>query len=123
MTKKKTEIKSMDEIYAFHNTTKEAFEKFCEGLTSDEIGYREEKMIVAYYNDGKLPDFCDGTPKYHPCFQLGSSSGPVFSCNVCDYWCTGSGVGARQVFHGKDAYDNMIDAVTKFLPQFEKSRT
>jgi hypothetical protein len=120
---KKTEITSMDEIHAFHKTTKEEFDKNCEGLTSDEIGYREEKMIVAYYNDNKLPDFNDGNSKYYPVFQLGSSSGSVFSYFDYDFWYSSSVVGARQIFHGINAYENMRDAVVKFLPQYQKSRT
>lgn len=120
---KKTEIEGIDEIFAFHKTTQEDFEKSCLGLPSDEVGYRLEKMIVAYYNDGKLPDFCDGTTKYYPVFKLGSSSGPVFSYHVCDYWLTRSLVGARLVFHGENAYENMRDAVSKFLPQYKQSRT
>ena len=119
----KDRLKTFDDVLAENNITKDEFEKSCQGLTSDEIGYRKEKLIVAAYNENKLPDFTDGTTKYYPIFKMGSPSGVGFS--FCDYdcWDTGSVVGSRLVFHGENAKANMYDAVEKFLPEYQQSRT
>lgn len=118
-------LQTMADVYAYHGITQDEFDKKCESseLTSDEIGYRNEKLIVAAYNEGKLPDFGDGTDKVYPIFRMPSPSGARFSFNGFDCWVTYSIVGSRLVFIGPDAYLNMKDAVTKFLPQYEQSRT
>ena len=119
----KERLKTFDDVLAENNITIEDFENSCKGLTSDEIGYRKEKLIVAAYNGNKLPDFTDGSTKYYPIFKMGSPSGVGFSFSVCDYWNTASDVGSRLVFHGENAKANMYDAVEKFLPEYQQSRT
>jgi hypothetical protein len=119
----KERIQSVDDIFALNNTTRYDFEEKWKGFEDHEIGNAFEILIVAAYSEGKLPDFTDGTPKYYPLFKMGSPSGVGFSFHVCDDWFTYSHVGARLVFHGKDAKANMLDAVNKFLPQYKHSRT
>lgn len=119
----KERIKSIADIFALNTTTQEAFEAKWDGFEDHEIGNAFEILIVAAYNEGKLPDFTDGTPKYYPLFKMGSPSGVGFSDDAYVSWRTHSFVGARLVFHGKDAKANMLDAINKFLPQYQKSRT
>lgn len=116
-------LQTMDDVYAYHGITKEAFDKKWNGFASHEIGDAYEKLIVAAYNEGKLPDFGDGTIKRYPIFTMSSPSGARFAFLVGDYWRTNSRVGSRLVFHGPESYENMMDAVAKFLPQYEQSRT
>jgi hypothetical protein len=118
-------LQTMDDVYAYNGTTEKEFEKKCLAaeLTPDEIGYRNEKLIVYAYNEGKEADWEDGTYKRYPIFKMPTPSGARFAFHDCDRWSSDSGVGSRLVFVGPESYDNMIDAVTKFLPQYEQSRT
>lgn len=119
----KERIQFIDDIFALNNTTQEAFETKWKGFEDHEIYNALEVLIVSAYNEGKLPDFTDGTWKYYPRFIMGSPSGVGFSFFVYDDWRTSSDVGARLVFHGQNAKANMLDALEKFLPQYRKSRT
>jgi hypothetical protein len=119
----KERLKTFNDVLGSHNLSQKEFDNHCVGLTPDEIGYRKEKLIVAAYNEGKTPDFTDGTSKYYPLFTMGSPSGVGFSFNGYDRWHTVSHVGARLVFCGPDAKANMLDAVEKFLPEYKESRT
>jgi hypothetical protein len=121
----KERIQSVDDVFALNNTTRYDFEEKWEGFEDHEVGNAFEILIVAAYNDnnGKLPDFTDGTDKYYPIFKMGSPSGVGFSFCACADWVTYSYVGARLVFYGTNAKANMLDATNKFLPQYQKSRT
>lgn len=119
----KERIQNVDDIFALNNTTKEAFETKWKGFEPHEVGNAFEVLIVAAYNEGKLPDFTDGTWKYYPRFIMGSPSGVGFSFHGYVHWAALSAVGARLVFDGENAKANLLDAVEKFLPQYRKSRT
>ncbi len=119
----KERIQNIDDIFALNNTTKEEFEIKWKGFEPHEVGNAFEVLMVAAYNEGKLPDFTDGTYKYYPLFKMGSPSGVGFSSAVCADWTAVSFVGARLVLHGENAKANMLDAVNKFLPEYKKSRT
>lgn len=116
-------IQGWEDILELNNHTQESFDKWCEGLEPHEIGRREEEAIVKAYNGPHVLDFADGTVKICPVFRMPSSSGARFAYHVCLRWLTYSGVGSRQLFIGPDALENMRDAVEKFLPQYERSRT
>lgn len=75
----KERIKSIADIFALNTTTQKAFEAKWDGFEDHEIGNAFEILIVAAYNEGKLPDFTDGTPKYYPLFKMGSPSGVGFA--------------------------------------------
>lgn len=111
------------DIFEYHGITEEQFSKKWEGHEPDEVGYAWEKMIVSAYNEGKLPDWTDGTYKYWPYFKMPSPAGVGFSFDGHGTWLTLSFVGSRLVFVGPEAKANMLDAVNKFLPQYEQSRT
>jgi hypothetical protein len=121
----KERIQSVDDVFALNNTTRYDFEEKWKDFKDHEIGNAFEILLVAAYNDnnGKLPDFTDGKDKYYPIFKMGSPAGVGFSYSDYDRWLSYSHVGARLVFYGPNAKANMLDAVNKFLPQYQKSRT
>lgn len=114
------QLSTFADVLEFHSKTQESFDEENEGLPEDEIGNREVKLIVAAYNDNKLPDWTDGTAKFFPYFNMPSPSGSGFSLGDCGSWRTHSIVGARLVFHGPEARAHLHDAVKKFLPQYKK---
>lgn len=116
-------IQTMDDVFELNGTTQKEFDKKWKGFADHEIGNALEVLIVAAYNEGKLPDWEDGTPKYYARFRMSSSSGVGFACNDFVDWYALSAVGSRLCFVGPEAYDNLLDAVKKFLPQYQQSRT
>jgi hypothetical protein len=116
-------LQVVKDIFDYHGITQEAFEKKWEGFEAHEIGDAFEKLMVAAYNEGKEPNWEDGTAKRYPIFKMPTPSGSRFAFSGSDRWKSDSHVGSRLVFVGPESYDNMIDAVTKFLPQYEQSRT
>ena len=118
-------IQSIADIFALNNTTAAEFDAKWQGFEDHEKGNAFEILVVAAYNDnkGKLPDFTDGTYKYYPLFKMGSPAGVGFSYYDYGSWRASSRVGARLVFYGPEAKANMLDAVNKFLPQYQNSRT
>lgn len=119
----KERIQSIADIFALNNTTKEDFETKWKGFEPHEVGNALEILIVSAYNEGKLPDFTDDTSKYYPLFSMSYPLGVGFSYHDFDSWFMFSTVGARLIFHGKEAKANMLDAANKFLPEYKKSRT
>lgn len=119
----KERINDLKDIFELNNTTEDAFNKKWEGFAPHEKATALEILIIAAYNEGKLPDFTDGTVKVYPYFKMGSPSGGGFSFDDCGRGYSDSAVCSRLVFHGENAYDNMKDAVKKFLPQYKDSRT
>lgn len=117
-------LKSREDILKYHGLTIEKFEQSCVGLEPYEKGNRWEVLMVAAYNQKQLPDWTDDTYKYWPYFTMPNNpSGAGFSYFGYDYRWSGSIVGARLVFVGKEAKENMLDAVKKFLDIYKESRT
>lgn len=116
----RTELNNWEDILKFHGLTPKQFKEQTKSLKPYQIGYEKEILIVAAYNQNQKPDWDDKTRKYYPWFQL--SGGRFVYCRY-GRWSAASPVGSRQVFVGPQAYDNMRDAVEKFLPQYKESRT
>jgi hypothetical protein len=116
-------IQSISDIFELNYTTEEAFNEKWKNHSEQEKAHGFEILMVSAYNGGGLPDMTDGTTKYSPWFTMGSPSGVGFAYDDYGDWVTASGVGSRQLFHGPEAYENMMDAVKKFLPEYQKSRT
>ena len=110
-------IQTMKDVYELNNTTEKYFLSGCENDTNDEVGYKKLKLIVSAYNQGKLPDFNDGTYKYAPYFHMKESDFHYYCyCN----WSSSSTASARLLFVGSEAKSNMLDAVEKFLPEYKQ---
>lgn len=121
-------LNTWNDILEHHKMTQQEFDNWCNNLQPHEIGRRQEEMIVAAYNgrqlNDPLPEWGDGTiPKRYPIFKMPSASGSRFAFNDDDCWRSSSDVGPRQVFYGDESRENLLDAVEKFLPEYEKSRT
>jgi len=74
-------IKTLDDVLSANDITRQAFDKWCNGLEVDEINYRLVKLIVLALNEGWKPDWKDTSEyKYYPSFVMdNSSSGSRFS--------------------------------------------
>lgn len=112
-------INNWSDILRENNMTLEDFQNRCVNKLPHEVGRLKEELIVAAYNEGKIPDYSDGTLKYCPVFR--HSGG--FSFHDFDFWYSSSFVGSRLDFCGPEARENMYDAVNKFLPEYKESRT
>ena len=99
----KERIKSFDDVLRENGIVKLDFEKSCQGLTPDEVAYKQVKEIVKAFNEGWTPDWTNSNEgKYYPWFKMGSPSGGGFSYDVCDGWAAGSYVGSRLCFKNSD---------------------
>lgn len=49
----------MEEVYKYHNTTEEEFDKLYENMPTHVKAYEKECMVVAYYNKGWKPNWKD----------------------------------------------------------------
>lgn len=132
----KEEIKSLEDIInvkrgdikEWLNTLQDAFDdqgvdsvkfyKKCHdaGLTADEIGYRELKIVVAAANGDWVPNYNDSKYKYEPRWDMRTGSGFGFSGTTYVNWVTTAGAGSRLCF--KD-YDTMYHVCTQ--PEFVTS--
>jgi len=110
-------IHSMKDVFELNSTTEKEFNKKWEGFSEDEVGNAQEKLIVSAYNQGQKPNWKDfKEKKYYPYFIMDEDNFSYYTCNV---WLTGSSASARLCFLN---YDNMIDATTKFIHIYKKSR-
>ena len=85
MSKVIERINNWSDVLTENNITESQFQERVKGLQPDEIGYIKEKLIVAAYNEGKLPDWNDDTTKVYPIFKM-SSSGGGFSFDGHGTW-------------------------------------
>jgi hypothetical protein len=110
-------IQTMKDVYKLNNTTEKEFKNNCENDAPDEVGYKVVKLIVSAYNQGKVPDFRDGTYKYLPYFKMDEKD-----FHYVNYlrWLSLSDASARLLFVGSEANQNMLDAVEKFLAEFKQ---
>jgi len=81
---------------------KEFFEQ-TKSLPTDELAYKQLKLVVQALNEGWMPDWTDSSQyKYYPWFKMGSPSGGGFSYYDYGYWYTYSYVGSRLCFKSAD---------------------
>lgn len=108
----------MDEIYTFHKTTREEFDKKYEGIPDNLKALQQEFMIVDYYNKGWRPVLEDGDVyKYYPWFGFDESGRQVFDYVVS--WITLTTVPAPSLFIRESDCE---EAVKKFDHIYQRSR-
>lgn len=108
----------MDEIYAFHKTTREEFDKKYEGIPDNLKALQQEFMIVDYYNKGWRPVLEDGDVyKYYPWFEFDENGCQVFS--HVSSWCASASVPAPSLFIRESDCE---EAVKKFDHIYQRSR-
>lgn len=106
----------MDEVYKFHNTTEEEFNKKYEGIESHIKAYAKEVLIVSFYNKGEKVDFSNSNQiKFYPYFKMDN-----FRFDYIAEFCLYSYVPARLCFIRKKDCE---DAGEKFLNEYKESRT
>jgi hypothetical protein len=99
----KERIKNFDDVLRENGIVKLDFDKSCQGLTTDEVAYKQVKEIVKAFNEGWTPDWTNSSQgKYYPWFKMGSPSGGGFSSDGCGSWFTFSYVGSRLCFKSSD---------------------
>lgn len=104
-------IKTIDDVLAYHNITRESFEKSCENLTPDERAYRLLKLITRCLNEGWTPNWSNSNEnRYVPWFNL--SSGFRF----CVYWASSS-ISSRLYFKSKELAEH---AATQFIDVYRQ---
>lgn len=105
----------MDEVYIYHNTTEEKFEKDYSNIPLHLKYYQKEVMIVAFYNKGWKPNMKDKKERkfynwyYNDPFRFDS-----VGCS-----CEGSGVPSALLLK-KEEYGR--DIAEKFGKEIEQSR-
>jgi hypothetical protein len=106
----------MLEIYKYHNTTEEEFDKLYEKLPKHVKAFEKECMVVAFYNKGWKPNW-DNTFefKYYPWFYLGDT----FRLDYSGYDYSISNISSRLVF--RDIVD-CEEAVKKYFDVYKESR-
>ncbi|MEJ0030908.1 MAG: hypothetical protein WDO15_11285 [Bacteroidota bacterium] len=110
-------IKTIDDILADHNLSKQQFETQCQGLSEDEVAYRIIKMLVQSLNEGWIPDWSDQNQyKYFPWFEMRGSSG--FRFDDCAYWLSNSYVGSRLALKSRELATYAGTQFTKIFEQF-----
>lgn len=99
----KERIKSFDDVLRENGIVKLDFKNSCQGLTKDEVAYKQVKEIAKAFNEGWVPDWTNSSEgKYYPWFKMGSPSGGGFSCHDYVIWDTYSYVGSRLCFETRE---------------------
>lgn len=94
-------IKTVDDLLAARNFTKELFDKQCAGLHEDVKAYRILKMLAEVLNEGWKPDWNNhNEAKYYPWFEMGGSSG--FRFYDFGFWSSLSHVGSRLCYKSSE---------------------
>jgi hypothetical protein len=79
------------------------FSLFYESDRQAMIDHAKLVIIAKAINGEWVPDWKDWNQyKYYPWFEMGSSSGVGFSCDVCGGWDTDSDVGSRLCFETRE---------------------
>lgn len=105
----------MLDVYRFHNTTEEEFDKLYENIPDHVKAFEQECMITNYYNKGEKPNWEDSSQKKHYAwFYLDD-----FRFDFSFYYSTFSGCSARLCFLRED---DLKEAVVKFLDIYKRSR-
>ncbi|WP_379963950.1 hypothetical protein [Epilithonimonas sp. UC225_85] len=115
----KDRIKSFDDVLDHLEIDKDEFKNECEGLSSDEIAYKQVKLIVNALNEGWVPDWTNSSQyKYFPWFKMGSSSGSGFSYSDCADWIAVSAVGSRLCFKNRELAEYAGKQFTDIYKQY-----
>jgi len=105
----------MDEVYKYHNTTEDQFEKDYSNTPLHLKYYQKEVMIVAFYNKGWKPNMKDKNErKYYNWYY-----NDPFRFYCVDYSCESSGVPSALLLQ-KEEYGKEI--AEKFKKEIEQSR-
>jgi hypothetical protein len=112
-------IKTFSDVLKHLKIDEDWFEENNDGLSGDEIAYRQVKLIVKTLNEGWVPDWTNSNEtKYYPWFKMGSSSGSGFSCRVCVGWDSHSLFGSRLCFKSRDLAEYAGEQFTEIYKKY-----
>lgn len=110
-------VKTLDDVFIELGVDKEQFYKDCGALPSDEIGYREVKLIVQVLNEGWKPNWDDEDErKWRPWFYMAGPGG--FRFDVSYYGDGGSIVGSRLCFKSEELSNYAAKTFTDIYKKF-----
>jgi len=121
LPKKVTErIKSFDDVLTELGITSAKFYAGCEGIDSDEIAYRQVKLIAQALNEGWFPDWSNGKwDKYRPYFNFNDPSAVGgFSYGGYDGAGSSSRVGSRLCYKSAELARYAGETFTEIYKQF-----
>ncbi|QYS85434.1 hypothetical protein JJC03_09305 [Flavobacterium oreochromis] len=99
----KERIKTFVDVLIVLNIDGSAFAEQTQNLPSDELAYKQLKLIAQALNQGWTPDWSNKMEyKYYPWFEIGSPSGGGFSFGGYDLWYSVSLVGSRLCFKSSE---------------------
>ena len=99
----KERITNFVDVLMLLNVDPKEFVEQTKNLPSDELAYKQLKLIVQAFNEGWVPDWTNSNEyKYYPWFKMGSPSGGGFSSYVFGDWDADSSVGSRLCFKSAD---------------------
>lgn len=105
----------MNEVYKYHNTTEEDFNKLYEKLPNHVKAFEKECMVVAYCNKGWTPNFNNSNErKHYPWFYMDN-----FRLLSVYYCYSRSNCSARLLFKNEE---DCKEAVKKYFEVFKESR-
>lgn len=114
----KNTIRPIDEVYAYHKTTEEEFNKKHENSSKFIKAIDRESMIVGFYNKGEKVDFDNNKQhKYYPYFDMRSDTFSLRHVSDCSFGFSFAPL-ALCFLRRKDCED----ACEKFLEYFKESR-
>jgi len=105
----------MEEVYAYHKTTKEDFDRLWGNMPAHTKAYEKECMVVEFYNKGWSPNWSDSNEKKYYVY-LNMKNG-TFNDWIC-YYST-CFVPARLCLRTKE---DLLDMAEKFLDVIKESR-
>lgn len=95
-------IKTFDDVLKELGIDKHDFEDNCEGLSPDEVAYRQLKLIVRVFNEGWKPDFTDHDQwKYYPWFEV-NAAGSAYAYAYAAPSNTGAYLGSPLCFKSRE---------------------
>ena len=113
----KDRIKTLDDVYNYHDIDKDEFNRRFKSCTEDEIAYKHLKLITSALNEGWEPDWGNGQwDKWFNWFNMPSENGR-FSFIGSYYRYSASNSAARLCFKSKDLAEY---AAKQFLYVYEK---
>lgn len=108
-------IKTFEDVLEDNNISELDFKNSCNGLSEDEIAYKQIKLIVKSLNKGWNPDWNNRNEyKYYPYFNMESGG---FSRANSYLWITFTYVGSRLCYSSGELAEY---AGTKFNSIYEK---
>lgn len=109
-------VSPMDEVYKYHNTTEEEFEKLYEKLPLNVKYHQKEVMIVSWYNKGWKPNFNNSSEKkWYGWFYMNN-----FRFDYSHWLASDSRVAASLLLQKEE---HVLDMKEKFIKELKDSRT